>query len=93
MNGLKKVLGIVWIALGPVLVFMMASQMMEKLTKADGAIAKAATAAAKATAEVAKLNTTLQWSIILIIFIPCAIGLMIFGYYAVKGEYTIEPAA
>ena len=32
-------------------------------------------------------NDILQWAIILLIFIPVAIGFIIFGYYAFKGEY------
>jgi purine-cytosine permease-like protein len=33
------------------------------------------------------INKPIPWIIIITIFIPIAIGLMIFGYYAVKGEY------
>lgn len=32
-------------------------------------------------------NDVLQWSIIIFIFVPISIGLIIFGYYAIKGEY------
>ncbi len=32
-------------------------------------------------------STKVQWSIFIIIFIPIAIGLVLFGYYALKGEY------
>lgn len=35
-------------------------------------------------------NDMLQWSIIIGIFVPIAIGLMIFGYYSMKGEYNLE---
>jgi predicted Na+-dependent transporter len=40
--------------------------------------------------EIAKkpvIDTKIQWSIFVVIFIPIAIGLTIFGYYAFKGEY------
>lgn len=40
---------------------------------------------------VAKTNTALQWGIILFIFIPISAGLVIFGYYAFKGEYDQLP--
>lgn len=40
---------------------------------------------------VAKTNTALQWGIILFIFIPISAGLVIFGYYAYKGEYDQLP--
>lgn len=33
------------------------------------------------------LDTKIQWSIFVIIFIPIAIGIMLFGYYSLKGEY------
>ncbi|MFN6379905.1 MAG: DUF6814 family protein [Flavobacteriales bacterium] len=35
-------------------------------------------------------NDVLQWSIIIGIFIPIAIGFMIFGYYSVKGYYDLD---
>ena len=40
---------------------------------------------------VAKTNTALQWGIILFIFIPISVGLTIFGYYSLKGEYDALP--
>jgi hypothetical protein len=47
-----------------------------------------------AAAEIAKdpgTNTIIQWSVFVIIFIPIAIGIMIFGYYALTGEYDRLP--
>lgn len=44
--------------------------------------------------EIAKkpvIDTKIQWSVFVIVFIPIAIGLMIFGYYALKGEYDHLP--
>ena len=43
------------------------------------------------TTEATKANVTLQWSIILIIFIPICIGFLIFGYYAIQGAYDHLP--
>jgi hypothetical protein len=43
-----------------------------------------------AVSEISKnpaLNTGIQWGIFVLIFIPIAIGLVLFGYYAWKGEY------
>jgi hypothetical protein len=34
------------------------------------------------------INKPLPWIIIITIFIPIAIGFMIFGWYALKGEYN-----
>ena len=41
--------------------------------------------------EATKANVTLQWSIILIIFLPICVGLLIFGYYGFKGYYEHLP--
>jgi hypothetical protein len=37
------------------------------------------------------INNPLIWVIIITIFTPIAIGLMIFGWYALKGEYDKLP--
>jgi len=74
MNALKKLLGIVWIALAPISVIFMTLQMVEKISLAAPGIDRT--------------NTTLQWGIILFIFIPIAVGLLIFGLYSLKGEYN-----
>lgn len=34
------------------------------------------------------IDSTIQWAVFVIVFIPIAIGFVIFGYYAMKGEYT-----
>ena len=36
-------------------------------------------------------DTKIQWGVFVIVFIPIAIGLVIFGYYAFKGEYDHLP--
>ncbi len=77
MNTIKKMLGLVWILLAPSLVIFMIMQAIEKV--------------ANAAEGIARTNTLLQWSIIIIIFIPICIGLAIFGLYALKGEYTQLP--
>jgi hypothetical protein len=44
--------------------------------------------------EIAKkpvLDTKIQWAVFVIVFIPIAIGMIIFGYYALKGEYDHLP--
>jgi predicted Na+-dependent transporter len=43
-----------------------------------------------AAAEISKkpaMDTKVEWSVFVIIFIPVAIGLVLFGYYAATGEY------
>jgi purine-cytosine permease-like protein len=37
------------------------------------------------------IDTKIQWAVFIIVFIPIAIGIMIFGYYAIKGEYDHLP--
>lgn len=37
------------------------------------------------------IDTKIQWLVFVVIFIPIAIGLMIFGWYAWKGEYEHLP--
>lgn len=37
------------------------------------------------------INKPIPWIIIISIFTPIAIGLMIFGFYAMKGEYDHLP--
>ena len=47
-----------------------------------------------ASEEVAKkpvIDTKIQWVVFVVIFLPVAIGLMIFGWYALKGEYDHLP--
>lgn len=72
MNSLKKYLGIVWMILAPSIIVFLFSQAIDKISKAT---------------ELTRANVTLQWSIILIIFLPICIGLAIFGSYSFKGYY------
>lgn len=37
------------------------------------------------------IDTKIQWAVFVIVFIPIAIGIMIFGFYAIKGEYDRLP--
>ncbi len=73
MKALRRIMGIVWILLAPTSLVLMVMQMIEKIGLAASGIDR--------------LNTSLQWGIILFIFIPVAIGLLIFGIYSVRGEY------
>jgi purine-cytosine permease-like protein len=43
-----------------------------------------------AASEIAKkpvIDTKIQWIIFIGVFVPIAFGIMIFGYYSIKGEY------
>ncbi len=78
MNEVKKNAGLIWMVLGPLMVVFMAWQAMGKI--------------ASATEGIAKTNTILQWSIILMIFIPICAGLFLFGWYAWKNEFKEKVA-
>lgn len=73
MNAIKKHLGIVWMALGPVAIYYMIK-----------------TAAAEIAAKPV-IDTKIQWAVFIIVFVPIAIGLVIFGWYAFKNEYQQLP--
>lgn len=75
MNALKKILGIVWLILGPAIIYILIS----------GAVTNIDPAGKK------DINNPVIWIIIIAIFTPIAIGLMIFGWYAFKGEYEHIP--
>jgi len=75
MNLLKKYLGIIWLLLGPVFIFFLVY----------GAIINIDPAGKK------DINNPIIWIIIISIFTPIAIGMMIFGWYALKNEYQHLP--
>ncbi len=75
MNTIKKLLGVCWILLAPAVVYFLAS----------GAITHIDPAGTK------DINNPVIWIIIILIFTPIAIGLLVFGIYAVKGEYDKLP--
>jgi len=75
MNQLKRLLGILWMLLGPVIIFILIRSAIHNIDvngKGD-------------------INKPLPWIIIISIFTPIAIGLVIFGCYAFKGEYDKLP--
>jgi purine-cytosine permease-like protein len=37
------------------------------------------------------IDTKIQWIVFVVIFVPIAIGIMIFGYYCLKGDYDHLP--
>jgi hypothetical protein len=75
MNTVKKILGIVWMLVGPVVLYFLI----------NGAIHNINLTGTK------DINKPIPWVIIITIFTPIAIGLVIFGYYALKGEYDHLP--
>lgn len=87
MNTVKRYLGIVWMILGPAVILFMVQQAFEKVgvayQKADAAVDTVQQSIALGEAH----NTILQWSIIILVFVPIAIGMVIFGKYCLVGAY------
>jgi hypothetical protein len=75
MNTIKKYLGIIWLLLAPVVIYFLV----------NGAITHIDPAGKK------DINNPVIWIIIIAIFTPIAAGLMIFGWYALRGEYNSLP--
>jgi len=77
MTQLKKILGLVWMLLAPVVIYFLVS----------GAVQHIAAGGTK------DINKPVPWIIIISIFTPICAGLFIFGYYAWKGEYDKLPGS
>lgn len=75
MNLLKRMLGFVWMIFAPVVIYFLVM----------GAVHNINSTGTK------DINKPVPWVIIILIFTPIAIGLMIFGYYALRGEYDKLP--
>ncbi len=91
MNQLKKILGFVWMVLGPAAMIFMFWQAMDKIGIAQAAVSAAVNDSARELARSIAINTILQWSIIILVFLPIACGMIIFGKYAVDGAYDHLP--
>jgi F0F1-type ATP synthase membrane subunit c/vacuolar-type H+-ATPase subunit K len=72
MDSLKKILGVVWALLGPAIII--------------GMIWRAATELGQVKPEKVQ-ETYIFWIIVIAIFVPIALGLMLFGIYALRDEY------
>jgi quinol-cytochrome oxidoreductase complex cytochrome b subunit len=75
MNALKKYLGLVWLILAPVILLFLVGSAFKYIDT-------------KGTKDI---NNPVIWIIILVIFIPIITGLLVFGWYAFKGEYDHLP--
>ena len=73
MNKVKRYLGVLWMAIGPVVIYYLIKTAADEITKNP------------------VISTKTQWIVFVVIFIPIAIGLMIFGWFALKGEYDHLP--
>ena len=75
MNSIKRLAGIIWIILAPLVMFFLIRTALNEIEKKP------------------IIDTKIQWGVFIIVFIPIAIGMMIFGYYALKGEYDHLPTS
>jgi purine-cytosine permease-like protein len=75
MNKLKRYAGVVWMISGPLIFILL---IMAAWYNIDSAGTK-------------DINKPIPWLIIIGIFSPIVIGLVIFGWYALKGEYDHLP--
>jgi len=75
MNKLKRYAGVVWMIAGPLIFGLL---LMAAWYNIDSTGKK-------------DINNPVPWVIIIGIFFPIVIGLVIFGWYALKGEYDHLP--
>ena len=75
MNKLKQYLGILWMLVGPVIFVMLVISAVNNINGTTKG----------------DISNPVPWIIILAIFLPIAIGLSIFGWYALKGNYDNLP--
>jgi hypothetical protein len=71
MNTIKKTLGFVWILLAIATIGLLLQSAFTHI-KPEGKL---------------DINKPMPWMIIIIVFIPIAVGLGLFGWYSFKGEY------
>ncbi len=75
MSALKRYFGLLFLLIAPFIIYELVS----------GAISNIDSAGKK------DINNPVIWIIIITIFTPIAIGLVIFGWYAFRGEYDHLP--
>ena len=74
MNSIKRLLGLLWMLIGIASIIILIIGAIININLHG----------------TADINKPVPWIIIIAVFIPIAIGLMIFGWYAWKGEYNGE---
>lgn len=74
MNGCKRFLGVLWMLIGAASILILIAGAIQNINLNGKA----------------DINKPVPWIIIIVIFTPIAIGLITFGWYALKGEYDGE---
>jgi len=75
MKSIKKYLGIFWILLACAVIWAVGRQALQEINSVHPAKYQ---------------ETMLFWVIITLIFLPIMVGMILFGWYAFKGEYNIQ---
>ena len=75
MNAFKRYFGLLLLLIGPLFIYEL---IVGAITNIDANVTK-------------DINNPIIWVIIITIFTPIAIGLVIFGWYAFRGEYDYLP--
>ncbi|HYC30298.1 MAG TPA: hypothetical protein VEB42_15795 [Chitinophagaceae bacterium] len=75
MNIIKRIVGIICMIAGPVIVAVLVMSAIHNIDLAGKS----------------DIQKPIPWIIIIAVFTPIAVGLMIFGWYAWKGEYERLP--
>jgi uncharacterized membrane protein YadS len=75
MNIIRRFVGIICMLLGPAVIAVLLISAFQNIDLAGKS----------------DINKPVPWAIIIFVFTPIAIGLMIFGWYAWKGEYERLP--
>lgn len=74
MNKIKRILGVAWIIIAIAAIIILLIGAVQNIDLQGKA----------------DINKPVPWIIIIAIFTPIALGLMVFGWYALKGEYDGE---
>jgi hypothetical protein len=71
MNAIRRYLGIVWMLAGPAVFIMLVASAVKHIYSDLKG----------------DISNPVPWIIILVIFLPVAMGLVVFGWYCWKGDY------
>jgi len=74
-NAFKRYFGLLFLFIAPFVIYELVSGAVQNIDSKKTAL----------------INSPVNWIVIIAIFIPIAIGLVIFGWYAFRGEYDYLP--
>lgn len=74
-NAFKRYFGLIFLFIAPFVIYELISGALQHIDSKKSGL----------------INSPVNWIVIIAIFIPIAIGLVIFGWYAFRGEYDHLP--